>query len=104
MKLNFDGSVSLDKVTAAFVLKNEEGQSVGAGTINLDGVTISIAEANALNEGLLFVRRKGIKNLIVEGDSRLVIQVEQGNWVPPWHLKPIIEDIKWLASDFQNIS
>lgn len=59
---------------------------------------------NALKEGFLFARLKGIKNLMVEGDLRLVIQVVQGNWVPPWHLKPIIEDIKWLASDFQNIS
>ena len=74
--------------------KIEERQPVGAGPINLDGVTICIAEANALKEGLMFVRRKGIKNLMVEGDSRLVIQVVQDNWVPPWHLKPIIEDIK----------
>ncbi|CAN6723400.1 unnamed protein product [Malus baccata var. baccata] len=61
-----------------------EGQLVGARALNLDGATISVAEAAALKEGLLIARRKGVKKLMVEGDSKL--------------------DIKWLASEFQHIS
>ncbi|RXH90647.1 hypothetical protein DVH24_035411 [Malus domestica] len=63
-----------------------------------------IAEAVALKEGLLFAKRKCVKMLMVKGDSKQVIQVVQDVWMPPWHLKPIIEDIKWLASKFQHIS
>ncbi|XP_050133058.1 uncharacterized protein LOC126609088 [Malus sylvestris] len=89
---------------AAFVLRKEEGQHVGAGALNLDGATISVAEVVALKEGLLFARHKGVKQLMVEEDSKLVIQVVQDVWMPLWHLKPIIKDIKWLASEFQHIS
>ncbi|XP_068331554.1 uncharacterized protein [Pyrus communis] len=104
VKLNFDESVSLDRSAAAFVLRNEEGQHVGTGALNLDGATILVAEAIALKEGLLLARHKGVKKLMVEGDSKLVIQVMQDVWMPLWHLKPMIEDIKWLASEFQHIS
>ena len=64
----------------------------------------SVVEAIALKEGLLFARHKCVKKLIMEGDSKLIIQVVQDVWTPHWHLKPIIEDIKWLASEFQHIS
>ncbi|CAN6718715.1 unnamed protein product [Malus baccata var. baccata] len=94
VKLNFDGSVSLDCSATVFVLRNKEGQPVGAGALNLDGTTISVAEAVALKEWLLFARRKGVKKLIMEREFKLVIQVVQDVWMPPWHLKPIIEDIK----------
>ncbi|XP_028948065.2 uncharacterized protein [Malus domestica] len=83
VKLNFDGSVSLDCSAAVFVLRNKEGQHVGAGALNLDGTTILVAEAVALKEGLLFARHKGVKKLMVEGDSKLVIQVVQDVWMPP---------------------
>ena len=81
VKLNFDGSVSLDRSATTFVLRNEEGQPVGAGALNLDGATISVAEVVALKEGLLFARRKGEKKLMVEGDSKLVIPVVQDIWI-----------------------
>lgn len=40
---------------------------------------------------------------MVEGDSMLVIQVVQGAWDTPWHLKLIADDIRWLASKFHCI-
>ncbi|XP_068328111.1 uncharacterized protein [Pyrus communis] len=82
--------------------RNEEGQLVGTGALNLDNLTILVAETVALQEGLLLARHKGVKMLMVEGDSRLVIQVVQDVWM--LHLKPIIAYIKWLASGFQHIS
>lgn len=51
------------------------GQRVGAWAINLNGATISTAETTALKEGPLLARQKGINTLMVEGDSKLVIQV-----------------------------
>lgn len=38
IKLNFDGSVTSEKVVAAFVLRNYEGRVIGPGAFNLDRV------------------------------------------------------------------
>lgn len=51
IKLNFDGSVSLEKAVVAFVIRNEEGQPFSATAFNLDGATISLVEAISLKEG-----------------------------------------------------
>lgn len=50
VKLNFDGLVSKDRVTATYVIRDYDGQVVGAGAFNLDGVTILFAEVMGLKE------------------------------------------------------
>lgn len=52
---------------------NSNSQAVGEGAFNLDGATISVAEAMCLREGLWFAKRKGFQKVYVEGDSKLII-------------------------------
>lgn len=61
IKLNLDGSVTPETVDVAFVSRNYEGQVIGTSAFNLDGVTISVAEAMSSREGLRFARCKGFK-------------------------------------------
>ncbi|XP_048437778.1 uncharacterized protein LOC125476086 [Pyrus x bretschneideri] len=103
VKLNFDGSVAGDKVAAAFVLRNHNGQIIGGEALNLDGATISEVKAKALREGLLFAQRKGYKKIMVKGDSKLVIQSVLDQGATPWNLVPIIEDVKWMATNYDCI-
>lgn len=60
VKLNFDGSVVMDRVAAAYVLQNPDGQVIGAGAFNLVGVTISVAEAMGLRERIKLASHEGI--------------------------------------------
>lgn len=69
----FDGSVCLTKAVTRFVLRNEARQPVRADAFYVDGATISLAEVIALKEGFSFARRKGMRKLVVEGDSKLII-------------------------------
>lgn len=64
IKLNLDGSVTLERVDVAFVSRNYEGQFIGTGAFNLDGVTISMTEAMGLREGLRLAKRKGFKTFL----------------------------------------
>ena len=48
------------KAGEGFVVRNDQGLTIGAGAGNLDGATISIAEAVALKKGILFARKKDI--------------------------------------------
>lgn len=38
VKLNFDGSVCQQKAAAGFVVRNDMGQILGAGSFNMDGL------------------------------------------------------------------
>ncbi|RXH88487.1 hypothetical protein DVH24_000086 [Malus domestica] len=74
------------------------------GALNLDGATISGVKAKGLIEGLMFALRKGVSKIMVEGDSKLVIQAMQGVCSVSWNLEHTIEDIKWMVTKFSIIS
>lgn len=77
-KLKFDDFVILKRGVAAFMLRNYECRVIGAGAFNLDGVTISMADAVGLREELRFVGHKGLQNIVVKRDSKLIICAIQG--------------------------
>ncbi|KAB2630634.1 hypothetical protein D8674_008153 [Pyrus ussuriensis x Pyrus communis] len=62
--------------------------------MNLGSVTINVAEALALRETLIWARRRNMKYMFVEGDSKLVIDAVCGACDVPWNLRSIIEDIR----------
>ncbi|XP_050133175.1 uncharacterized protein LOC126609250 [Malus sylvestris] len=104
IKLDFDGSVSNNCAAAAFVLRNSNSQVIGAGDLNLDGITISVAEAMGLREGLQCARRKGFTKVMVDEDSKLIIEVVQGHWGIPWRVSSIINDIRILTRSFSHVN
>ena len=63
-----------------------------------------VAEAFALREGLLKARDLGCLNVLVEGDSKLVVNCVLGSVNPPWRLLHIIHDIRMIADSFESFS
>lgn len=53
---------------------------------------------------MVTARNRSFKNVCVEGDHKLVIEVVEGRFQIPRQLRSIIRDIRSLASSFQNIS
>ncbi|KAM2075382.1 hypothetical protein ACFX1T_038279 [Malus domestica] len=92
VKLNFDRSVSKDKVVAAFILRNCDAHVVEAGVLNLDRATVTFDEAMGLKEGLKFARSKGFQRVVVERDTKIVIEAVKGSWEVPWKVNTLIED------------
>lgn len=41
--------------------------------------------------------------MVVEGDSKLVIDAVRGSCDAPWNLRSIIEDIRWCVGFFHDI-
>ncbi|KAL6144911.1 hypothetical protein ACLB2K_055601 [Fragaria x ananassa] len=68
VKINFDGSVLQQSSVAAvgFVLRDDAGCHVVVAARRIGKTNVSIAEATALKDSL-------VKNVVVEGDSSLVI-------------------------------
>ena len=72
-KLNFDGSVKNSAVAARFIIRNEYGEPMVVGARSLGETTINVAECLALRDALWIARSRGFWKILVEGDSKLVI-------------------------------
>ncbi|XP_070681844.1 uncharacterized protein [Malus domestica] len=100
-KLNFDGSVQNSAAAAGFIIRNEHGEPVIAGARSLGETSINVAECLALRDALWIARSKGFWKVLVEGDSKLVIDAVQGTSGVPWRVTNIFEDIKIIARSFE---
>lgn len=60
-------------------------------------------KAIGLREGLNSAFRQNIVKIQVEGDSKLIIDCVRNKCSISWRLKTIIKNIRWLASQFQEI-
>lgn len=58
----------------------------------------------ALRDGLLAVPSPTQQRLMVEGDSKILIDTLNGAIVTPWRIKFLVLDILHLTSQFLNIS
>ncbi|XP_048448094.1 uncharacterized protein LOC125480896 [Pyrus x bretschneideri] len=103
VELNFDGSVAGVKAVDSFAIREHNEILIAGGALNLDIALIFEVEAKGLREGLMFALRKGVLKIMVEGDSKLVIQVVQGMCSMLWNLEHTIEDIKWTPTKFSII-
>ncbi|XP_048421202.1 uncharacterized protein LOC125468786 [Pyrus x bretschneideri] len=93
VKINFDGSVINSVAAGGFVLRNELGNPLIAKALNLGHNTIEVAEALALQEAICWAKRKNFSHIIVEGDSKVIIDVVQGKCKISWNLRSILEDV-----------
>ena len=77
----------------------EQGEFIGRGTNN-------VAEYNGLLIGVKMAIKQGVKKLLIEGDSALVIQQTGGNWkvnnVALWQLNKEIRDL--LLTQFEFVA
>ena len=103
-KLNFDGSVIKDRsASTGFVIRDQQSHPIFAGSKRVPTDHVPTSEALALREGLYFALRRNICKIQVEGDSKLIIDCVLKNCSVPWRLKTLVKDIRWLASQFQEI-
>ncbi|KAB2613285.1 hypothetical protein D8674_035601 [Pyrus ussuriensis x Pyrus communis] len=103
-KLNFDGSVKNNGAAGGFVIQDECGDPVLAGARSLGEVSINVVECLALRDALWMAISRGLQKIMVEGDSKLIIEAVQGTSSVLWRVKTIIDDIKLIAGSFDLIS
>ena len=82
----------------------KDGEEIYAGMAPLGNCTNNYAEYKGLEQGLLSALDKNYKNIIVYGDSLLVINQTIGIWkCKADNLAPILKDIITLKRDFDKI-
>ncbi|XP_068343057.1 uncharacterized protein [Pyrus communis] len=92
------------RAASGFVIGNDLGLPILAGARGVGQSTINAMECIALHDGLRLVASRGFKRIIVEGDSKLVIEAVRGSYHVPWRLRTILANIPWLANSFEDIS
>ncbi|KAI5338965.1 hypothetical protein L3X38_018237 [Prunus dulcis] len=104
VKLNFDGSIRNNVAASGFVIRDSDGHVLLAGAKNIGDNTISVAECLALRDGLAYAIHRGWRNILVEGDSKLIIDCVKQEADPPWCICILIHDIKLLSSFCGHLS
>ncbi|KAH0996108.1 hypothetical protein GBA52_019972 [Prunus armeniaca] len=97
-QLNFDGSVRNNLAASGFVICDSDGHVLLTGAKNIGDNTISVAECMALRDGLAYAIHRGWRNILVEGDPKLIIDRVKQEADPPWSICTLIQDIKLLSS------
>ncbi|KAL6227690.1 hypothetical protein ACLB2K_001647 [Fragaria x ananassa] len=86
------------------IIRNSEGVPIITSSKNIGKASVPTTEATTLRDSILIAKNKGLTRIIVEGDSKIIIDAVNGKISTPWRLQQIIEDIKNLAQEFQEIS
>jgi len=60
----------------------------------MEDALILITEATTMRNAIKAATNMGFKNIIVEGDNKIVIQSIQGEVQVPWRIQAIIQHIR----------
>ena len=101
-KLNFDGSVCHDSAAAGVIIRDSHGQLLTACAYNLGSAKVFVAEATALQKGLLLAIQQGVTSLHIEGDNLLVINAVLGKCSVPWQIDHLVRDIRAILGSFSS--
>ncbi|XP_059065986.1 uncharacterized protein LOC131857430 [Cryptomeria japonica] len=93
LKLNFDGVARSGFATGGGIIRDSLGNLVLAYVGNFDSVSSNMAKALALFGGLKLALSTKARKLIIEGDSKVIIEATKGASGICWRIKNVIKDI-----------
>ncbi|XP_057820158.2 uncharacterized protein LOC131033029 [Cryptomeria japonica] len=93
LKLNFDGTTRSGVVAGGEIIRDILGDLILAYAGNFGSALSNTVEALALFSGLKLALDINAKRLIIEGDSKLIIEVAKGVLGISWMISNILKDI-----------
>ena len=103
IKLNFDGSLQNTSTVGGFILRDWRGASLMTGASNYGASSILVAEGRTLRDGVHAAIMVGYSRLQIEGDNLIVIEALQGKAAIPWRINYIIEDVRNLLIQVDQV-
>ncbi|GLJ40787.1 hypothetical protein SUGI_0843530 [Cryptomeria japonica] len=103
-KLNFDGASQGNPGLSGFgvVVRDENGNLVGAICGPVGIATSNVARITALEEGLKWVSSNGISKVRIEGDSQVILSGITKKGFMNWRLNAWILRINYLLQKFTD--
>jgi ribonuclease HI len=107
LTIHFDGGCHPNpgRMGIGVVIQDEDGKTLKEVSEALDGVgTNNVAEYSAIIRGMEEAKRLGASDIVIMGDSNLVIQQVLGRFrVKEPRLRPLYERVAKLAADFDSV-
>ena len=105
-KANFDATVFKESSSAGIgvIIRDNRGEAIGALSMPTPlSNSFAVLEALACRRALFFAKEIGLRQVVFEGDSAMVIQVVTHGNAELAEYGHIVEDIRILAADFDFI-
>ncbi|XP_059295494.1 uncharacterized protein LOC132048826 [Lycium ferocissimum] len=85
--------------SAAFCIRNHEGDLIYAKAKRLTNITNLVVEAIAIEEGLEYCFDQQLLPVILETDSLTMKKVLDGIWEVPWNISLVVQRIQHMKKD-----
>ena len=103
LKLNFDGATKAGVGAMGGVLRNGNGEALLVYSGRVGKGSNNKAEVMALLWGLQLIIDMQIKEINIDGDSKLIIDMAKGVSQPGWNIQNIIMDIRYFPSGMEKV-
>ncbi|XP_021826692.1 uncharacterized protein LOC110767455 [Prunus avium] len=103
IKVKFDGSFMNSQASTGFVIRDCDGHVLLADSNNICEKSINVAESVALRDGLVAAIERLWDQIVIEDDSKLIIDSILKKASPPWSIQLIIQDIWSLSSSVNSV-
>ena len=103
IKINCDGFKTSERAAGRFILHNWEGRFVRASAFYLKTVSVLVAEATTMRDGIKDAIQAGFTDIHIEGDNRTLIQAVRGRIQTPWEIQVLVQDIYTYIQLCNNI-
>ncbi|XP_057814100.1 uncharacterized protein LOC131028005 [Cryptomeria japonica] len=97
-KLNFDGAIHNTWQAGGGVIKDHQGKLIATYIGSLRDHTVNQAE------GMKFSISIGIRQLEIEGDSKLIMEAVSGRSVAGWKVEVILRDVRILLAKIYSFT
>ena len=105
-KINVDGAIATatKKAGVGVIVRDELGRVEAAMCRNLNATLGAIkTESKAIEAGLLFTQDIGIRDIVVESDSLIMVQALNGTSTPPFVVSAVVQGIRDLNKSFCRV-
>ena len=105
-KINVDGAIATatKKAGVGVIVRDELGRVEAAMCRNLNATLGAIkTESKAIEAGLLFTQDIGIRDIVGESDSLVMVQALNGTSTPPFVVSAVVQGIRDLNKSFRRV-
>ncbi|XP_059076435.1 uncharacterized protein LOC131875779 [Cryptomeria japonica] len=104
VQTEFDGFVQNVCQAGGEIIHDHLGKTVPGYTGNLKNHTVTQAKVMALLWGLRFATSIGIKQLEIEGDSQIIMEMVSGRYTAGWKVDSILRDFMMLLANLDGFT
>ncbi|XP_057869009.2 uncharacterized protein LOC131076016 [Cryptomeria japonica] len=103
-KLNFDGSAQNIWQAGGGVICDHQGTTIVAYAGSLKNPIVTQAEGMALLWGLKLATAIGIRQLEIEGDSKVIVEAISGRSIVGWKVESILRDARMFLANLDSFT